>query len=79
MSSARNTAQLLTVKTELGSCASPKFDVPSSDCFQGRLLFWRGTARQSQKTLQPLALAMGVVLDLVPPVGAVQNRRDRDQ
>jgi hypothetical protein len=31
MSSARNRAQCLTVKTAPGSCASPKFDVPSSD------------------------------------------------
>ena len=31
MSSARNRAQSLTVKTALGSCDLPKFDVPSSD------------------------------------------------
>jgi hypothetical protein len=30
MSSARNRAQSLTVKTAVGSCASPKFDLPSS-------------------------------------------------
>src|ERR1035437_3979526 len=43
MSSARNRAQSLTVKTAVGSCTSPKFDLPSSDSFQARLLFWRGT------------------------------------
>src|ERR1035437_3813530 len=42
MSSARNRAQSLTVKTAVGSCTSPKFDLPSSDSFQARLLFWRG-------------------------------------
>ena len=39
----------------------------------------RNPARQAQKTVQPFPLRLAIVLDLVPAVGAAQNRRNRDQ